>query len=54
MAKKKPEETSDLEECKEKIKAILREYNCRLTDGEEGTHVLLHDVDTLETTNVNY
>lgn len=42
---------SDLEECKIKLAALLREYNCSLTDNEEGPWVLLTDNDTGETIN---
>lgn len=42
---------SDIEECRAKIKAILFEYNCKLMDGDEGSHVLLLDRDTNETIN---
>lgn len=49
---KKPEnEKRDIEKCREEIQAILREYNCTLMDPDEGTHVLLYDMDTMETIN---
>lgn len=54
MAKKKPEEINDLEECAEKLRRLLREYNCELMDGDGGSYVLLQDMDTDETTNVGY
>lgn len=54
MAKKKPEEINDIEECAEKIRRLLKEYNCELMDGDEGNWVLLHDLDTDETVNVGY
>jgi len=49
--RQKPEETVDLYICKEKIKALLREFNCSLMDGDEGSYIILMDNDTLETTN---
>jgi hypothetical protein len=45
--KKKPEKT-DLEICRDKIKSILIEYNCRLTTND-WHYVLLEDQDTYET-----
>lgn len=49
---KKPEtEKRDIEKCREEIQAILREYNCTLMDPDEGSHVLLCDLDTMETIN---
>lgn len=53
MSKKKSEEISDIEECKDKIQKLLREYNCALVDQDEGSWVLLWDMDTDETINVD-
>ena len=39
----------DIEICKDKIKAILGEYNCRLMSADEYSHVLLYDEDSYET-----
>ena len=47
---KKDEEC--IEECKNKIQAILKEYNCELLDPDEGMWVLLHDRDTDTTISV--
>ncbi len=44
-------EKRDIEKCRDEILAILREYNCTLTDPDEGSHVLLYDNDTRETIN---
>lgn len=49
---KKHIERSDFDECKEKIQNILKEYNCELTDPDEGHWVLLKDLDTGETNNI--
>lgn len=54
MAKKKPDEIVDVEECAEKIRLLLREYNCELWDCDEGRCVRLRDCDTDETVNVVY
>lgn len=48
MAKKQELEIRDIDECKEKINALLREYNCELLDPDEGKHVLIWDKDTNE------
>lgn len=39
----------DIEICKDKIKAILEEYNCCLMSADEYSHVLLYDNDSYET-----
>lgn len=52
MAKKRPEETTDLEECKAKIQGLLAEYNCELLDPDEGHHVLIWDKDTNKMDNI--
>lgn len=36
----------DLEECRDKISALLKEYNCRLISADEYSEVLLLDRDT--------
>jgi hypothetical protein len=45
------ENKTDLEKCRDEVLAILREYNCTLMDGDEGTYVLLCDNDTGKTIN---
>lgn len=52
MAKRPENQKTDLEICKEKINALLREYNCELLDPDEGHYVLIWDKDTDETDNV--
>lgn len=49
MAKKKPEELRDIEECKKKINRILDEYGCTLISADEWHSVLILDTDTQET-----
>lgn len=41
---------TDLEECKQKLNSLLREYNCYLMSADEWSNVLLIDNDTDETT----
>lgn len=52
MAKRKPEEINDLEECKRRIEALLREYNCEMMSADEWHSVLIRDKDTDETTGI--
>jgi hypothetical protein len=40
---------SDLEECKLKVLATLREYNCELMSADEWSQVLIRDKDTDKT-----
>ena len=40
---------SDLEECKLKVLATLRDYNCELLSADELTQVLIRDKDTDKT-----
>lgn len=47
--KRNPEEIRDIEICKKKIEAILKEYNCGLMSADEWHHVLIYDKDTNET-----
>jgi hypothetical protein len=44
---KKP--LTDIEICRNKIKALLEEYNCELWSADEYSHVLIYDKDTQET-----
>lgn len=44
----KPKKT-DAEVCRDKIKAILEEYNCCLISADEYSWVLIYDNDTFET-----
>jgi hypothetical protein len=44
----KPKKT-DVEICRDKIKAVLEEYNSRLLSADEYSWVLVHDNDTFET-----
>lgn len=44
----KPKQT-DAEVCRDKIKAILEEYNCTLMSSDEYSWVLAYDNDTFET-----
>lgn len=48
-AENNPEKT-DLEECRDKINALLEEYNCHLMSADEWHSVILFDNDTLHTT----
>lgn len=48
MAKKSPEEKSDIEECRDKINALLKEYNCSIAT-EDYCGLWLFDKDTRET-----
>mgnify|MGYP000845355926 CR=1 FL=1 len=48
MAKRKPKEVNDIEECRKRILIILDEYNCRIET--DNYHLAwLRDVDTGET-----
>jgi len=49
--KKTDTEKRDIEKCREEILKILSDYNCILMDPDEGSHVLLYDMDTGETVN---
>jgi hypothetical protein len=49
MSKRTPETREDIYECREKIQTVLREYNCELIDFDEGSCVLLVDLDTDKT-----
>lgn len=40
---------SDLEECRDKIKELLIEYNCSLMSADEWSNILIIDNDTQET-----
>lgn len=49
MKKKKKEWERDVDECEEKINAILKEYNCRIeVDFELGGSVIILDLDNSE------
>lgn len=39
---------SDVEECKDKINQLLREYNCGLMSADDWSKVLIYDKDTYE------
>lgn len=39
---------SDLEECKEKIKSLLKEYNCTIESSYDYSFVYIQDYDTGE------
>lgn len=47
--KKPSNKKSDLEECRDKINDLLREYNCSLMSADEWSKVLIFDNDTYET-----
>lgn len=49
MKKEIKDNRSDLEECRDKIKMILREYNCRIYSADEYYHTYMVDMDTDET-----
>lgn len=49
MRNKNKKAISDLEECKLKVLATLREYNCELMSADEWTQVLIRDKDTDKT-----
>ena len=49
MKNSKKNINSDLEECKIKLLAILREYNCELMSADECSQVLVRDKDTDKT-----
>ena len=49
---KNSETKRDIDECKEKIQALMREYRVELLDPDEGHHVLIWDKDTNEMNNV--
>jgi hypothetical protein len=49
MKKKIRDERDDLEECRDKINKLLKEYNCELISADEWHHVLIRDCDTDET-----
>jgi len=46
---RKPEnKKSDVEECRDKINELLREYDCHLMSADECSNVLIYDNDTYE------
>ncbi len=45
--------TTDLERCKRRINAVLKEFNCVLESGDDYSWVLLRDRDTDETTGMS-
>lgn len=47
--RKKRLDISDLEICRRKIEATLKEYNCELMSADEWHHVLIYDKDTNKT-----
>ena len=49
MKHSKNNKRSDLEECRDKINTLLREYNCLLMSADEYSSVLLCDKDTHKT-----
>jgi len=49
MKCKIPESRRDIEECREKLMALLTEYRCSLITSDEWSSVLLLDKDTDET-----
>lgn len=52
--KNKPEDKKDLEECKDKLIALIKEYNCSLISADEWHSVLIRDNDTDETTDASH
>lgn len=44
-----PESRRDIEECREKLMALLMEYRCDLISSDDWSSVLLFDKDTNET-----
>jgi predicted transcriptional regulator len=49
MKRKNKKRITDLEECRDKIESLLREYNCELISADEWHQVLIRDNDTDET-----
>ncbi|WNA16088.1 hypothetical protein XaC1_445 [Xanthomonas phage XaC1] len=47
--KRKTDTRTDLEECKAKIEALLKEYNCTVWGVHDWCNVVLEDKDTKET-----
>jgi len=52
MAKSETQ-TSDIAECRAKIRELLTEYNCMLISADEWHDVLLYDHDTKQYANMN-
>lgn len=50
MAKREKRKVSDVEECRNKIKAILEEYNCSIHSCDDWSGIYMIDNDTQETT----
>lgn len=48
MRKQEKHDRSDLEECKERIQQLLREYNCELCSTYDYSSIFLRDKDTDE------
>ncbi len=46
--RKKEEDPSDIDECKEKIQQLLREYNCELCSTYDYSNIYMRDKDTDE------
>lgn len=51
MSKQKEDESNDIEICKLKIQAVLREYNCEIQT-DDYHHAWLYDNDTQETASI--
>lgn len=49
MAKQNKRPTTDLQQCKREIKALLETHNCYLMSADEWSNVLIVDADTNET-----
>jgi hypothetical protein len=45
-------DTPDIEVCRRKIISLLAEYNCTITDPDEGSWALIQDRDTGEVGNL--
>lgn len=50
MKKKNREKVKDVEECRDKINEILKEYNCTLLSSDEWHSVIIRDNDTNDET----
>lgn len=49
MKKKIHDDKDDLEECRDKINKLLKEYNCELLSADKWHDVLIRDIDTNKT-----
>ena len=50
--KKKTDDVSDIDVCKDRIQSILREFNCSIIASDDYCWPLLLDLDTEETTDI--